>query len=101
LWLPPPLHPHTHPCLLGLRSLSLAGNSFTQLPASLTSATNLASLHLSGNPDLLLRTADVDATRRSMPGLAHLSLPATAVPAPLAAHLAGALPGVELTLTPP
>lgn len=88
------------PCLLGLRSLDLAGNRFTQLPASLSSATNLKSLNLSGNPDLLLTIADVDTTLRSMPALTDLSLPATAVPAPLAAHLAGALPGVELGLTP-
>ena len=66
----------------------------------LSTATSLVSLDLSGNPDLRLTAADVDGTLRHMAALSTLALPAIALPAPVAAHLAETLPQVQLILKP-
>ena len=81
-------------------SLSLYDNCFLELPAVLSRATSLFSHYLSGNPDLLLTGADVDTTLRHMAALATLALPATALPATVAAHLSEVLPQLRLILKP-
>lgn len=84
----------------GLRTLTLNGNCFTQLPPALSSATRLLCLKLTGNPALLLTVGDVDCTLRHMAALTELHLPATATPGPVAARLAMALPQLRLRLEP-
>lgn len=84
----------------GLHTLTLNGNCFTQLPPALSRATRLRCLKFTANPALRLTVADVDDTLRHLAALAELSLPATAVPKPVAAHLSVALPRLQLQLEP-